>query len=91
MHATTSPPQVRQFEGLLSPLLAPPLAALPNAQMAWASMAVEELARLGVSTFAVAPGARRRSAAPVARSAGAAHNPTHSAMPPLHRLLWARL
>lgn len=48
--------QVRQFEGMLSPLLAPPLPALPNATMAWAALAVEELTRLGVSTFAVAPG-----------------------------------
>jgi hypothetical protein len=47
---------VRQFEGALSPLLAPPLPALPNAQMAWAALAVEELTRLGVATFAVAPG-----------------------------------
>jgi hypothetical protein len=48
--------QVRQFEGLLSPLLAPPLQSLPNAVMAWAALAIEELARLGVNTFAVAPG-----------------------------------
>jgi hypothetical protein len=47
---------VRQFEGLLSPLLAPPLHQLPNAVMAWAALAIEELARLGINTFAVAPG-----------------------------------
>jgi hypothetical protein len=51
--------QVRQFEGLLSPLLAPPLHALPNAVMAWATLAIEELARLGINTFAVAPGEAR--------------------------------
>jgi hypothetical protein len=51
--------QVRQFEGLLSPLLAPPLPSLPNAQMAWAMLAVEELCRHGISTFAVAPGMLR--------------------------------
>jgi hypothetical protein len=48
--------QVRQFEGMLSPLLSPPLPSLPNSQMAWAALAVEELTRLGVATFAVAPG-----------------------------------
>jgi hypothetical protein len=50
--------QVRQFEGMLSPLLSPPLPSLPNATMAWAALAIEELTRLGVSTFAVAPGKR---------------------------------
>jgi hypothetical protein len=48
--------QVRQFEGLLSPLLTPALASLPNAAMAWAALAIEELMRCGVNTFAVAPG-----------------------------------
>lgn len=47
---------MRQFEGMLSPLLSPPLPSLPNTQMAWAALAVEELTRLGVNTFAVAPG-----------------------------------
>lgn len=54
--AAAAATQVRQFEGMLSPLLSPPLPSLPNAQMAWAAVAVEELTRLGVSTFAVAPG-----------------------------------
>jgi len=53
--------QVRQFEGMLSPLLVPALPSLPNAQMAWAALAVEELTRLGVATFAVAPGEARGS------------------------------
>jgi hypothetical protein len=30
--------------------------ALPNAVMAWAAIAVQEPAKLGINTFAVAPG-----------------------------------
>ncbi len=47
--------QVRQFESLLH---APPaLAAAPNINALAARMTVEELCRLGISTFAIAPGA----------------------------------
>lgn len=46
--------KVRQFEGMLAPR--PAIASLPNAQLAWASLLVEELCRLGVNTFCVAPG-----------------------------------
>lgn len=47
--------KARQFETLLAPR--PGLAGLPNAQLAWAAALVEELCRLGVSMFCVAPGA----------------------------------
>ncbi len=45
---------MRQFEALLH---APaPLAAAPNLAALWARLLVEELCRLGASTFCVAPG-----------------------------------
>lgn len=47
--------KVRQFELLLH---APPaLAATPNINLLWARLMVEELCRLGASTFCIAPGA----------------------------------
>jgi len=46
--------KARQFETLLAPR--PALAALPNAQLAWAAALVEELCRLGVGMFCIAPG-----------------------------------
>ncbi len=46
--------KARQFEALLAPR--PALGALPNAQLAWAAALVEELCRLGVSMFCIAPG-----------------------------------
>lgn len=46
--------QIRQYDTLLA---APPmLAEAPNINALAARLAVEELCRLGVSTFAVAPG-----------------------------------
>jgi isochorismate synthase/2-succinyl-5-enolpyruvyl-6-hydroxy-3-cyclohexene-1-carboxylate synthase/2-succinyl-6-hydroxy-2,4-cyclohexadiene-1-carboxylate synthase/O-succinylbenzoate synthase len=47
--------KARQFETLIAPR--PALAALPNVQLAWAAVLVEELCRLGVSMFCIAPGA----------------------------------
>ncbi len=46
--------KVRQFEMLLR---APPaLAAAPNMNALWGRLLVEELCRLGCSTFCIAPG-----------------------------------
>lgn len=48
--------KVRQYERLLQGV--PPLAAAPNVNTLWARLLVEELCRLGCSTFCVAPGER---------------------------------
>ena len=49
--------KVRQYDTLLH---APPaLEAAPNVNALWARLMVEELCRSGVTTFAIAPGARR--------------------------------
>jgi hypothetical protein len=55
MYSLWRNPQVRQVDLLLA---APPaLAAAPNINALAARLAVEELCRLGASTFAIAPGA----------------------------------
>ena len=46
--------KVRQFRLLLQPVR--PLAQAPNVNALWAQLMVEELCRLGINTFAVAPG-----------------------------------
>ena len=45
---------MRQFCLLLQPVR--PLAQAPNVNALWAQLMVEELCRLGINTFAVAPG-----------------------------------
>ena len=45
---------MRQFRLLLQPVR--PLAQAPNVNALWAQLMVEELCRLGINTFAVAPG-----------------------------------
>lgn len=46
--------KVRQFEMLLKQ--PPALQAAPNLNILWARLMVEELCRLGASTFCIAPG-----------------------------------
>lgn len=48
--------KIGQFEKLLQG--PPPLRSLPNVNAVWAYALVEELCRLGVSTFCIAPGSR---------------------------------
>lgn len=48
--------KVRQYDRLLQSRA--PVAAAPNINLAWAGLMVEELCRLGVNTFCVAPGSR---------------------------------
>lgn len=48
--------KIRQYDRLLQSR--PLLSSLPNINVAWATLAVEELCRLGVNTFCVAPGSR---------------------------------
>jgi hypothetical protein len=94
--ATAVVVQVRQFEGMLSPLLSPPLPSLPNAQMAWAAVAVEELTRLGVSTFAVAPGEAVGGVLscllllPVPSTAAVRRQPPNSSRPTAAVTQWSR-
>ena len=45
---------MRQYRLLLQPVR--PLAQAPNVNALWAQLMVEELCRLGINTFAVAPG-----------------------------------
>jgi isochorismate synthase/2-succinyl-5-enolpyruvyl-6-hydroxy-3-cyclohexene-1-carboxylate synthase/2-succinyl-6-hydroxy-2,4-cyclohexadiene-1-carboxylate synthase/O-succinylbenzoate synthase len=58
--------KVAQYRPLLAP--SPPLAEAPNAAAAAARAAIEELCRLGCSTFALAPGSR---SSPLAAAAAA--------------------
>lgn len=46
--------KVRQFESLLRQPLR--LKDLPNVNLLWARLMVEELCRLGINTFCIAPG-----------------------------------
>lgn len=48
--------KIRQFEDLLRP--SPSLLAAPNLNLLWAGLVIEELLRLGVQLFAIAPGSR---------------------------------
>jgi hypothetical protein len=54
--AAAPPCCCRRYDQLLRP--AAQLAAAPNVNLAWAQLLVEELCRLGVNTFCVAPGGR---------------------------------
>ena len=47
-------PQIQQFNQLLQPRVR--LQDLPNINLAWASLLVEDLCRQGVSMFCIAPG-----------------------------------
>lgn len=48
--------KIRQFEDLLRP--APSVLDAPNINLLWAALVIEELLRLGVQLFAIAPGSR---------------------------------
>ena len=52
--------KVRQYRLLLQPVR--PLAQAPNVNALWAQLMVEELCRLGINNFAVAPGEELASA-----------------------------
>jgi isochorismate synthase/2-succinyl-5-enolpyruvyl-6-hydroxy-3-cyclohexene-1-carboxylate synthase/2-succinyl-6-hydroxy-2,4-cyclohexadiene-1-carboxylate synthase/O-succinylbenzoate synthase len=52
--------KARQYESLLQPAV--PVAAAPNINLASAMLLVEELCRLGVNTFCVAPGGQGHAA-----------------------------
>lgn len=45
---------MRQFDALLRE--AEPLSERPNVNQLWAGLLVEELCRLGINTFCIAPG-----------------------------------
>ncbi len=49
--------KVRQFETLLRQPMR--LKDLPNVNLLWARLMVEELCRLGVNTFCIAPGMQK--------------------------------
>lgn len=63
--------QVLQYMRLLAPQ--PPLDSAPNINALWARLLVEEACRLGVNTFAIAPGSRSSPLTAAIAAQSAAH------------------
>ncbi len=82
--------KVRQFEQLLH--APPPLQDTPNVNLLWARLMVEELCRLGASTFCIAPGAPEQASCGSAAGLALASAPMRAITACLHSMtLWWRL